>query len=244
MNPPPIDYESSKNLIRAHAGRVHPNECCGLLYKLGNKHGVICGRNIAEDPRHSFMLHPEDYQKAEDAGEILALYHSHVDQPPTPSDPDKMMAEKNNLPIIIVSWPADTWDLYEPAGWKAELIGRPFVYGVMDCWTLVQDYYKEKHGITLPDFQYEPQFWKKENLIEESLPKHGFVRVSQLQEGDFLLMQLDTPMPSHCAVYVGDGMILHHPPNHLSGYHPYLTDRGYYAQATVGIWRHKQLVKR
>jgi proteasome lid subunit RPN8/RPN11 len=246
MNAPPPDIEESKNLIRAHAERCAPYECCGLIIKAGNKQDVICARNIAKDPRHAFLLHPDDYVAAEEAGDVLALYHSHVEESPEPSMADKVLAERHNLPVIIVSWPSDNWTIYTPAGFKAELEGRPFVYGVLDCLTIVQDYFRDKHGIEIPAFQYTEDWWNRgEDLYRDNLPKQGFVLVhDEPRPSDLILMQCDGKVPNHCAIYVGDGMMLHHAPGHLSGYHPYICERGYYALCTVGIWRHKKLIER
>jgi proteasome lid subunit RPN8/RPN11 len=246
-----IDIEESKNTIRAHARACYGDpdnpawyECCGVIVRVGKKQEVICCRNVAEDPRHAYFIHPDDAAAAYDRGEVVALYHSHCNEPPTPSDGDKALAEKQGVPVIIVSWPADSWEVYEPKGWKAELVGRPFVFGVLDCLTLVRDYFTERHGIEIPDFRYEPRFWDKGvNLYGENLPKH-FVRVDpkDIRASDLILMKLESELPNHVAIYLGDGMILHHPAEHLSGTHPYVYNRGYYALATQSVWRHKELV--
>jgi proteasome lid subunit RPN8/RPN11 len=244
MNAPSIDIDAAKNIIRDHAAHCDPYECCGLIVRQGQKQIVLTGNNITiEDPRHNFTLHPQDYIDAEEQGEIIAIYHSHVNEPPEPSDGDRTLAEMHGLPVIIVSWPSDTWVVCEPSGFKADLVGRPFVYGVLDCLTLMRDYYKEKHDIDIPEFNYTAKWWERgENLYLDNLPTHGFVRVSAIKPDDLILMQIDAPVPNHCAIYIGDGMMLHHPPAHLSGYHPYVCERGYYALCTVGFWRHKKLM--
>jgi proteasome lid subunit RPN8/RPN11 len=239
-----VDIEAAKNTIRTHAAHCYPYEACGLIHTRGNKQDVLCGRNVASDPRHTFILHPEDFGAAEDAGEILAVYHSHCDESPEPSMADKTLAERNGVPVLIVSWPADQWAIYKPTGWKPDLVGRPFVYGVLDCLTLIQDYFKERHGIVIPNFRYDDQWWKRgTDLYGENLPKGGFQRVDELEADDLILMALDSKIANHSAIYVGDGLMLHHPPGHLSGVHPYICDRGYYALCTTGYWRHGLLIK-
>jgi proteasome lid subunit RPN8/RPN11 len=242
-----IDIESTRNFIVTHARACYPNECCGLIIAKGNKQEAICGRNISDAPRHHFMLHPHDYASAEDAGEILAIYHSHCGQSPEPTKGDKTTAEKNDLPLITVGltrkpdgdWEPEQWTTYKPCGWKHPLIGRPFVYGVLDCFTLLQDYYKEQLGIELPDLVYGGHWWNHTNLFEEHLEEFGFMPVKRPQEHDIIVMRLDGKYPNHVSIYIGDGMMLHHGPGHLSGYHPYNSEQGYYARSTTGFYRHR-----
>jgi proteasome lid subunit RPN8/RPN11 len=246
MKPPAIDLEETKNFIRWDAARHYPNEACGLILAMGKKQQMMSCNNVAEDKRHDFLLDPAEFRWAEEnSDEILMSYHTHCDESPTPSFADKWYAERNGLPALILSWPANTWEWYIPDGWKPELIGRPFVYGIMDCWVLWRDYYRDKLNIELPQFLYKPD-WPQTggDLFMENFAKNGFVRVDDLQEHDVLLMQLSAPVVNHCAVYLGDGLILHHPPGHLSGTHPYVADRGYYSQNTRMTIRHKKLLKK
>ncbi len=240
MNEVNINYV--KDAIRAHATDSHPNECCGLIVAKGQKQEAVRCRNLSKDPRHNFLMSPEDYREAEKRGEVLMSYHSHHYEPPIATMADKTSAEKNELPCLICSWPADTWEIYTPTGWRAELKGRPFIYGVLDCYTLFQDYYREKLGVELPDiFRDEDWIKRGENLYLDNLEKNGFMKVNDLRQHDAVVMQLDAKVPNHIAVYLGDGMILHHPPGHLSGEHPYVAERGYYSLCTWGIFRHSAL---
>lgn len=265
-----IVIDSSKSLMLSHARACYPYEACGLIIAKGKKQDVICGRNMAKDRRHAFSLHPGDYTAAANAGEILALYHSHCEEPPVASAPDMTLAEHHNIPVITISLTRDdsgsgngsqphyidSWGIYKPQGWKADLVGRPFVLGVLDCLTLLQDYMMQKHGITIGDYPREPDWWnhqrdefdghivKPATDLYANLPAEGFYPIQrhELREHDMILMQIHGDVPNHNAIYVGDGMMLHHPEGHLSGYHPYVCDRGYYAACTVGFWRHR-LVK-
>jgi len=239
-----IEIEESKNHIRTHARACSPYECCGLIVRNGQKQKVVCARNVAEDPRHSFFIAPEDVSAAYDVGEVLAVYHSHVAESPVATDGDRALAEMHKIPVVTYGVASDTWDVYKPTGWKPDMIGRPFVFGVLDCLTLVQDHYREKLAIEIPNFLRSPNFWKNGvDLFAEHLPKNGFVKMREIAENDVITMALDARVSNHCAVYIGDGMMLHHAPNHLSGVHPYVSDRGYYALATTGFWRHKSLIE-
>jgi cell wall-associated NlpC family hydrolase len=241
-----------KEAIRAHASeeqtaataqRRRPEEVCGFVIRRGRKQAVMRCRNSARHPDLGFVADPGE---AEDAGDVLLCYHSHPYLSPEPSPADKTTAEKHGVPMLILSWPVEAWALYAPCGWRAELLGRPFVHGVLDCYTLVRDYYAEKLNIALPDFTREDEWWYKGgNLYLDNFDEAGFVRVhDELQPHDVLLIIQGHPpplVPNHAAVYLGDGMIMHHVQERLSCVQPYTHNYGYYAKMTYARIRHRSL---
>jgi proteasome lid subunit RPN8/RPN11 len=247
--------DSTKDDIRAHAKECYPNECCGVIIADGEGQAVRRCRNASTEPAHNARTNAEDVRKAEDEGEILASYHSHVASSPEPSPADKTDSEKNQLPVVILSWPADIWAVYQPCGWRAELLGRPFVHGVLDCYTLIQDYYRQELDIELPDFERPDDWWTPAydserkarglpplDLYLDNFEKVGFVPAHGApRKHDVILMQVRSERPNHAAVYLGDGMMMHHLMGKLSCRHPYVTDRGAYALATRAVLRHRSL---
>lgn len=119
-------------------------------------------------------------------------------------------------------------------------LGRQFVYGVTDCYTLFRDFYKDELGIELPNFARYEGWWNDGlNLYADNMPKHGFYLLPQGEEliyGDVILVCLCSPVPSHSAIYIGENKILHHVQDHLSCISPY---RGIFKNCTASIWRHE-----
>jgi len=236
-----------KAAIIAHALEEEPRECCGVLIAKGRKQFTRRCRNESDEPEKHWRASIADQIAAEDEGEIIATYHSHIHRPPVASEADRATAEKNKLPSIILCLPPQTWGCYLPEGWEAPLIGRPFIHGVLDCYTLMQDYFERELKIILPQYERADRWWEKTpeaDLYMKNFEEAGFVQVFDgLKKHDVILMELKSTVPNHAAVYLGDGIMLHHPPDKLSGKHPYVMDSGFYAQQTRAIVRHKSFME-
>jgi hypothetical protein len=93
---------------------------------------------------------------------------------------------------------------------------------------------------SLSDYQRHGEWWNKGmNTFVDNFQNENFVRLepdADLQWGDALLMQLQSPVPSHVAIYIGDDLILHHMRNRLSS-RDLLS--GYYRKNTTHILRHR-----
>ena len=195
--------------ILAHHAAEAPREACGVLVWDGKDNATYhpC-RNIAEGEER-FEIHPEDWVAAEDAGPILGVVHSHPGGTAEPSELDRHRCNRSGVPWWVFA--GEAWTRITPAGWS--ITGRPFAWGVQDCYTLARDAFG---GV--PDFVRAPGFWNREDLFGENLAAAGFERVEDGPcPGDGLLLSIrGGRVINHCAVYLGAGRIAHHLPGRLS----------------------------
>jgi proteasome lid subunit RPN8/RPN11 len=203
-----------------HAKQAAPRESCGLLVVVRGRQRYWPCKNVSIEDDF-FILDPLDYAAAEDAGTILAIVHSHPQTPSVASEADRMACEQFGLPWHIVSLLDERWCSIEPSGYEAPLIGREWVWGVSDCWTLVRDYYRREMGIKLRDWQRpeSSEAFRQSPLFEQCFGETGFVDTGSKEpaKGDALLMRLsESPGLNHVAVYIGEGKILHQLQNRLS----------------------------
>ena len=214
-----------KDAALKHAKEQDPRESVGVLIIIKGKEQYYPCNNLSTYSQQCFILDPEDYVKADALGEITAIVHSHPVTPPSPSQADKVSCEQSGLKWHIVNPKTETWGYCEPTGYKPPLIGRQWVWGVTDCWSLVRDYYKEQHNIQLLDYQRPttPQDFLDNPLFEQYAERTGFRELNKdekLQKGDVLLMSILHPTLNHVAIFLGDD-ILHHLADRLSTREPY-----------------------
>ena len=214
-----------KDQALAHAKEQDPKESCGLLLNIRGKEKYFPCRNLSLTSHQCFILDPEDYVKADSIGEIIAIIHSHPITPPEPSQADRVACEQSNLPWHIVNPKTETWADLEPTGFKAPLLGRQWVWGVSDCWSLVRDWYKQEKNIELKDWDRPttPEEFLLNPLFESLAWRTGFRELrpeEKLINGDALLMSIGSPGLNHVAIFI-DGDVLHHLTDRLSCREPY-----------------------
>lgn len=241
--------ESILKAASDHALAEYPREACGLVIVRNGRQIYRRCINRATSPEDHFVIDANDFAIAEDAGEIVALVHSHPDGRARPSEADRVSCEASGLKWTILSvmpgeegpYVAEVFEL-EPEGYEAPLVGRPFHHGVLDCYSVVRDWYARERGIALPNFERRDGWWDDghSNLYLDHFREAGFEPVGQypkdLEAGDVILMQIRSRnrVPNHAAVYLGDGRMLHHMAGRLSSVDVY---GGMWREATILVVR-------
>lgn len=206
--------------IIAQSEQQTPHECCGfvILNNITKLVDIFPCENIAEDKTHHFVIAPNKLIEAEKIGKIIAYYHSHTMGDENPSLADKVNSRALSLPSIIYSIISRKFAFYIPENFETPLVGRPFVWGVLDCWCLVCDYYKQNLKIDLNNnfFRTSQEDLLQNDYFEKNIEAQNLVVVHDLKEHDILLMKINSKIANHTAVYLGHEQILHHPGDRLS----------------------------
>ena len=206
-----------------HAQRDAPREACGLVAVVKGKQRYYECKNIAKGI-NDFILDPRDYIRIDDlvshdSGDIVAVVHSHPVSDSRPTMADRVGCETSGLQWDIFSLKTKLWHSFTPSGYVAPLIGRVFKHGVFDCYSALRDWYGQRLNINLPDFERQPEWWKKgDNLLMENFASAGFTEVvdGSIQVGDVFLMNISSVVVNHCAVYIGNDQVFHQMMNRLS----------------------------
>ena len=214
-----------KEAALVHAKDQDPKESCGLLLNIKGKERYFPCRNLSMTAFQCFIIDPEDYIKADNTGDIIAVVHSHPVTPPVASQSDKVACEQSGLAWHIVNPKTESWGYLEPTGYKAPILGRQWAWGVTDCYTLVRDWYKENLNIELIDWHRPTTIedFNKDPMFEKCADETGFRELrpdEKLINGDLLFMSIFSNNLNHVAIFI-DGDVLHHLADRLSCIEPY-----------------------
>jgi proteasome lid subunit RPN8/RPN11 len=205
-----------KRKIKEHSLRESPREACGLITR---KQGVLSAHealNNSEDI-HRFRINAFDYVRASGEGQIVAVYHSHQ-KGYNFSELDKLNSQTHELIYILYCLENNSFLTYDPKNEFNNYIGKDFKWGTSDCFTLVRDFYKEELNIDIGDYPREDGWEKKFGpLFDKYFEKENFKEIKNLKKYDGILFRTRKDGPSvHCAVYLGEGLMLHQPRNTIS----------------------------
>lgn len=223
--------KQTKQAIIQHAKACYPAECCGVII---NDTYYPC-TNIA--PIGQFEIDPSEYLALQELGKIQAIVHSHPDGEPLPSEVDRVQMGLHGIPWVICGF-GDGYEsvrTHKPKAYKAPLLGRDYIHGLQDCYSLVRDFYSREMGIEIRDYPRNDAWWEDVNhepLYERYFEQEGFVRIDgdELRFGDAILCRIGrTHHINHALIYLGDGtlksekttktvgnLVLHHPYGRLS----------------------------
>jgi proteasome lid subunit RPN8/RPN11 len=219
--------QEAQDAFSAHAVKQFPEEACGVL--VDDKY-IPC-TNAAHEPRFDFKISSQELAEIKvKYGKVQAVLHSHPyhgtaqDHPPEwPSEHDLDSWIKSKKPWGIAATDGQgisrmVWlDDKNPE----PLIGREFIWGKNDCYSLIRDWFKLERNVTLPNFPRAWKFWEHRiALYDDNFAKAGFVEIKpdEVQVGDCCFMRLHGQFAGHAAVITGPDQILHHTVHRLSGY--------------------------
>tara|TARA_R110000851_G_scaffold12997_5_gene44690 strand:- start:2710 stop:3456 length:747 start_codon:yes stop_codon:yes gene_type:complete len=221
--------KTAYNKFARHALREWPKEACGLV--VDNKY-IPCV-NHAAIPAHDFTIRSEDYLRETKGKTLNAILHTHAIplyipaelrhlDPRTPSLKDMQGQHDTAVPWGIAATEGEN---VTPLVWlgvdnNEPLIGRKFIHGINDCYSLVRDYYKIELNTTLPECPREYDWWSGTgNLYVDNYARAGFVVVpfEEREPGDVLLISIMSPVPNHAGVFLGEDKMMHHYQTRLSG---------------------------
>jgi len=212
--------QEQEGRIKLHILEQYPKEACGLL----SFEEYIPLNNVSSNPENFFSLNMEEYCKYLVNREELVLIHSHTLKPNTnppwdirtPSLKDLENQKKLNIPWLIYGTDGInvTPPISLPRAASNDYIGRPFLWFINDCWTLVQDYYRFEFGIKLKDSKPPADFKRLpclSGIFDDKIEGYGFKKLpfdKDLRNGDLLLVDYLGYTKNHLGIY-HKGKLLH-----------------------------------
>lgn len=208
--------------FKSHVLTEYPNEACGLVV---NDTYIPC-TNSAETPATHFRIPANELLAATENGPIQVVLHSHTyslgdnvyangNQPEWPSTADMTTWMQDNIPWGIVATDGEGLSemVWMDESEVAPLLERPFIHGVWDCGSIIRDYFRTVHGLTINNYARGYEWWNNgKNLYVDNWADAGFTEITtdEATIGDVCIMQVRSPVPNHAAVITADNTITHH----------------------------------
>lgn len=131
------------------------------------------------------------------------------------------------------------------------LIGRQFQMGKHDCYDMLRQMFIDNLNIELTNYARPTDWWLEDgvDLYVDNYKSEGFFYIDNVQLADlrpFDVMLIAVPdsrdvkktKTCHCAVYLGEGKIIHHRMGKMSEVMEY---RGWVRHLTTHVIRHKDV---
>ena len=202
--------------------------------------------NVHSKPKGAWMVSEADEAHLE-ANPPLVLVHSHPSGCAEPSDLDTLQQIKSGYVWAVMAVQGDgttpdscgELNYWGDGAPHAPLLGRTYLWGVRDCYTVVQAFFAQ-HGIHIPAvprirnaLSYPPSHKWAFDPFGYWIGKQGLWReidAWDAEPGDVLTYRLSHHFHDHCAVVLGEGKYLEQRGDRLSGvrFHlsSYLEQRG------------------
>ena len=103
-------------------------------------------------------------------------------------------------------------------------VGRPYIYGLLDCYTLWRDWLKNEVNIDLPWNLERPHGWwdSEISLFLTESQKIGFVSAKSFKQGCACFFKSgDVDVANHVGIYLEGDLILHHNGGRFSCIEPF-----------------------
>ena len=123
------------------------------------------------------------------------------------------------------------------------LLGRTFVHGRQDCYSLIRQFYADNFNILLRNYARPDDWWSTGgNLYMDLFRAEGFELFhgppQEWEPADLVLMAIRSTVVNHAGVFVENGQILHHLLGGLSRVDPY---KGLTRNSTMAVLRHRDV---
>jgi proteasome lid subunit RPN8/RPN11 len=203
--------------IEEHFKEAYPREACGVIAVHKGKPLWIACENIALNDE-DFKFNSKEYLTIKSKHDIIAIIHSHPNAPSTPSEHDKAVCDVLGIPYYIFSYPEMDLSVYTPKTTRKPLLGRIYEFGKSDCYEAAKDWYIQNNYSVPNRDAYEDDWWLK-NLnyfTDEHLAQKGMKKADTPEYGSFLVFSVDSTVPNHCGIYLGNDLFFHHSVNRLS----------------------------
>jgi proteasome lid subunit RPN8/RPN11 len=191
-------------------------ECCGLFVFENNKteYTFLSFNNEKLLEKDLFSMNNSEFLKHYLSGNILSLFHSHIDYDENPSSLDIDIAESLGIPSYIFSLSTNESFLYYPSSFKPEpLESRIFIPFFQDCISFVKDYYYFSLGIKLNLYIKN---WARKRIdsndyLINNIKKYFFeININDAQNGDIAIFKPSFNNLFHIGVFDKKQYIYHH----------------------------------
>lgn len=232
---------------KKHARAVYPEEMCGFVVDekfipVQNIARVPDGNHVEENCECrlcTFKISEIDTIKWLDKAEMIL--HSHPNGPVYPSKQDMIGQMATNIPWGVVALDEDRMGEFECWGDSlpiAPLLGREFMHGIRDCYSLVRDCFRlgreelkaqeitdswPYDPITLLDMGRDDGWWNGEDdFYAQHFEKVGFkiIQRDEVRPGDCFLLKIRSEKFNHAGVLISNDLIMHHLPSRVSRREP------------------------